>query len=144
MGEIEEHPRRLAAALVAVAQIHGRSNEWTDAITLVQSLDEAHLVEFFYEALAPRRKVQIRSNGDFEIDCYTIAVSGIGRFRGQLDSSHTTQFLALPTEDAYATGNAGVHDSCAESGQCRRCTALVYSVAKKAVCPICEEEVGLT
>jgi hypothetical protein len=144
MSEIEEQPMRLNAALTAVAQIHERSNEWTNAITLVQSLDEAHLIEFFYEALAPRRKVLIKSDGDFEIDCYTVASSNFGRWRGKFDDSPYTRILALPTKNAYDTANAGAHDSFFESGQCERCSALVDSVAKEAVCPICDAQVGLT
>ena len=144
MSTSKEQVMRLTAALTAAAHIHERSQQWKDAVAFIQSLDEAHLIEFFYEALAPRRKVLTKPDGDFEIDCYTIASSGFGCWRGHLDATHTTEFLALPTEEAYTQANAGAHDSCAESGQCACCGALVHSVAKNAVCPICEAQVGLT
>jgi hypothetical protein len=49
--------------------------------------------------------------------------------------------LVAPIHPSVADGD---WDHLTESGKCERCGALVISVAKRAVCPVCESMVPCT
>ena len=59
------------------------------------------------------------------------------------DEERDTVFLALPDPDEYSDDWADDCPIC-QTGQCIECRSWVRSIAKHAICPICEAKVYCT
>ncbi len=103
-------------------------------IAWVSSLTDKQFVEFFYEAVSGRDTSEIDGErGHF-------VVADTSRMPGE---ERDTVFLALPDADEYAGKWADDCPIC-QTGQCIECGSRIRSIAKHAICPICEAKVYCT
>jgi hypothetical protein len=104
------------------------------------SLPIRDFVAVVQAACEQRREETHLPDGDFEITAFSLAESTFGRFRGEDDAEPLVYLCAtVHPRSEFVDWNA-----LGQSGRCDNCRALLTSVAKVAVCPICHEEAGLT
>ena len=82
-------------------------------------------------------------SGDFSKESYALVTTDFTRTKkGETRAYY--QFIGIPTDESYELGNAAEYETVCESGDCWSCGIEVSSVSKRAICPFCGEEVGLT
>jgi len=102
-------------------------------ISWLLEMADKQFVEFFYEAVADRDTSEIEGeNGHFVI-AETSMIPGEQR---------NTVFLALPDPTEYITWSE--ESPICQTGQCPECEAWVRSIAKHAICPLCNARVYCT
>ena len=113
------------------------------AIEYIQSLNEKELVDFFYEAVTDRNEDKEFEDG-YERDRECIISTSFGKFEGEEDEEHYSTFQALPVPEIADLDWIKNEKHICQSGRCNRCKAIVLSVAKLALCPVCDAEVECT
>jgi predicted Zn-ribbon and HTH transcriptional regulator len=97
-------------------------------------MTDSQFVEFFYAAVAGRDTSEIEGERGHFVIANTSQMPGEER---------DTVFLALPDPDEYSLKWADESPIC-QTGQCVECGSSVRSIAKHAICPICESKVYCT
>ena len=97
-------------------------------------MTDKQFVEFFYEAVAERDTSEIEGEHGHFVVANTSKLP---------DEERNTVFLALPDAGKYSGAWADDCTIC-QTGQCIECGSWVRSVAKHAICPICEAKVYCT
>ncbi len=97
-------------------------------------MTDKQFVEFFYEAVAERDTSEIEGEHGHFVVANTSKLP---------DEERNTVFLALPDAGKYSGEWADDCPIC-QTGQCIECGSWVRSVAKHAICPICEAKVYCT
>lgn len=112
------------------------------ALKYIKSLNQVRFAEFFYDAVRHWHQSEISKDGSTQGEGLVLARCDYNAKLGR--DGLLVDLIALPTTQAYETGNAGEYTQFIESGDCERCGASVTSVHNKAICPVCGAEVGLT
>lgn len=100
----------------------------------LSSLTDKEFVDFFYDAVANRDTSEIDGERGHLVVANTSKLP---------DEERDTVFLALPDPDKYP-GEWAKDSSICQTGECIECGSWVRSIAKHAICPICEAKVHCT
>lgn len=103
-------------------------------VAWLASLTDKQFVDFFYEAVSER------DTSEFDGECGHFVIADTSKMP---DEKRDTVFLALPDSDEYSGEWADDSPIC-QTGQCIECGSWVRSIAKHAICPICEAKVYCT
>ena len=105
----------------------------TDMLARLTSLADEEFVELFYEVVRKRDPVGGENNRHFVL----------AETSQCPDEDRDTVFVALPAPERYPEGWVNDAPIC-QTGECGECGSWVSSIAKHAICPICEAEVYCT
>ncbi|QVL30740.1 hypothetical protein KIH39_18020 [Telmatocola sphagniphila] len=100
----------------------------------LSSMTDKQFVDFFYEAASNRDTSEIDGERGHFVLANTSKVPGEER---------DTVFLAMPNPINDSDGWSKDCPIC-QTGQCTECGSLVRSIAKHAICPVCEAKVYCT
>jgi len=97
----------------------------------LKSLSKKELIEIFYQAFE-------RPVNDASGNIHDVIVIGESGYM-PADGEHFTEFWALPVQ-----GYGDNYNEPFEEGRCGTCKALIASVGKLAICPVCGDQVECT
>ena len=114
--------------------IGGRMMDRGHVIAWLSSLTDQQFAEVFYEAASERA-----TSNSYGECCHFLLAHSSSSPREQRD----IVFVALPDPEQYSRNWSDDCPIC-QTGECAECGARVRSIAKRAICPICEEKVDCT
>ena len=117
--------------------------ERDEVMKYLKTLADGKLAELMQEVFAEMTEERVSPTGFFIRDSYAMVRASFSENR-EGESETFNEFVGVPTADAYEYGNAGAYKTITESGDCEECGCNFCSVAKRANCPVCGAEVGLT
>ncbi len=124
--------------------IHEMTKIREQAIEYIQSLSEADLVEFCAEALKPFKLVDSSPTHKFvKVTCLAQCTTTTSWIDNSIQSDGPPDIDILATiHPSVSSTNWG--DLLSEFGHCPGCGLQILSVAKTALCPMCESKVYCT